>query len=100
MRIWLALMCLAFTGAASALETARALAASGAPQLALARVEQRQPADPRAAGWAEWEALRLVLLVELERNAEALGRAAALPGGLPQPVLRRCLLAAARAAGG
>ena len=90
--------CLAFSGAASALETARALAAAGAPRLALDRVEQRQPVDTRAARWAEWEALRLALLVELERNPEALLRAAALPGGLPQPALRRCLLAAAQAA--
>ena len=98
MRIWLALMLLASAGAAPALETARGLAASGAPHLALARVEQLQPREPAAPRWAEWEALRLALLVELKRNDEALKRAAALPDNLPQPALRLCLLAAARAA--
>ena len=98
MRIPIALICLAFAGAAPALDTARNLAASGAPRLALARVEQLQPNDPGAARWAEWEVLRLGLLVELGRNDEALKRAAALPANLPQPALRQCLLAAARAA--
>jgi len=82
----------------SALETTRGLAASGAPRLALARAEQLQPTDPGAARWAEWEVLRLGLLVELGRNDEALKRAAELPANLPQPALRQCLLAAARAA--
>ena len=98
MRILFALICLAFAGAASALDTARDLAASGAPRLALARAEQLQPNDPGAARWAEWEVLRLGLLVELGRNDEALKRAAELPANLPQPALRQCLLAAARAA--
>ena len=98
MRIPIALICLAFAGAASALDTARNLAASGAPRLALARVEQLQPTDPGAARWAEWEVLRLGLLVEVGRNDEALKRAAELPSNLPQPALRQCLLAAARAA--
>jgi hypothetical protein len=98
MRILLALTCLAITGAASAWETARGFVASGAPHLALARVEQLQPRDPAAARWAEWEVLRLNLLVELKRSDEALKRAAALPVNLPQPALRQCLLAAARAA--
>jgi hypothetical protein len=94
----LALILLASAGAAPALETARGLAASGAPQLALARVEQLQPREPAAPRWGEWEALRLALLVDLKRNDEALKRAAALPDNMPQPVLRLCLLAAARAA--
>jgi hypothetical protein len=98
MQTWLALMLLACAGAAPALETARGLAASGAPHLALARVEQLQPREPAAPRWGEWEALRLALLVDLKRNDEALKRAAALPDNLPQPVLRLCLLAAARAA--
>jgi hypothetical protein len=98
MRIVLTLICLACAGAASALETARGLAASGAPQLALARVEQLQPREAGAPGWTEWEALRLTLLVDLKRNDEVLRRAAALPAGMPQPALRQCLLAAARAA--
>ena len=98
MRILLALICLGCAGAASALESARGLAASGAPQLALARVEQLQPRAAGAPGWTEWEALRLALLVVLKRNEEVLRRAAALPSGMLQPALRQCLLAAARAA--
>lgn len=92
------MICIASAGAASGLETARSLAASGAPHLALARVEQLQPRDSGAPRWAEWEALRLDLLVELKRHAEALERAAALPKELPQPQLRQSVLAATRAA--
>lgn len=89
---------MAFAGAAPALETARSLAASGAPRLALARVEQLQPGEPAAPRWAEWEALRLALLVDLKRNEEVLKRAAALPDNAPPPALRSCLISAARAA--
>lgn len=94
----LLLLALVAARGAPALETARELAGAGAPQLALARVEQLQPRAPQAPRWAEWEALRLELLAELGRNEEALARAQALPGDLPQPWLRRSLLAAARAA--
>ena len=83
---------------AAALETARNLAASDAPHLALARVELLQPRDPGAPRWADWEALRLTLLVGLKRNGEVLKRAAALPAGMPQPALRLVLQAATRAA--
>jgi hypothetical protein len=83
---------------AAALETARGLAATGAPHLALARAEQLQPRDTAAPRWAEWEALRMSLLVRLQRHDEALRRAGALPAGMPQPALRQCLLDAARAA--
>lgn len=98
MRILIALICLACAGAASALETARDLAATGAPHLALARIEQLQPRDANAPRWADWESLRLDLLVALKRNHEVLKRVAALPEDLPQPSLRRSLIAAARAA--
>lgn len=101
MRILLALLLAACAGAVIAqetYETARSLAESGAPRLALARVEQLQPRDPSAPRWAEWEALHLSLLVELKRNEEALKRAAVLPNGMPPQALRSCLLSAARAA--
>jgi hypothetical protein len=98
MQILLLLICLVFAGAASALEAARELAASGASRLALARAEQLQPGDSGAPRWAEWEALRMRLLVGLKLNDEALKRAAGLPGNLPQAALRQCLIAAARAA--
>ena len=96
MQILLTLICLVCAGAASALETALGLAASGASQLALARVEQLQPRAPAAPGWPEREVLRLALLVDLRHNEEVLKRAAALPPGMPQPALRQCLLAAER----
>jgi hypothetical protein len=83
---------------AAALETARELTASGASRLALARVEQLQPRDPGAARWAEWEALRMRLLVGLKLNDEALKRAAGLPANMPPAALRQCLLDAGRAA--
>jgi hypothetical protein len=98
MRLLLALIFLGFASAAWALETARGLAASGAPHLALGRVEQLQPHENTAPRWAEWEALRLALLVDLKRNDEVLKRAAVLPGNLPPALQRSCLLSAARAA--
>ncbi len=97
MRVFLALLIFLCSGAASALDTARGLAASGAPGLALARIEELQPRDPAAPLWAEWEALRMRLLVGLGRHAEALKRAEALPASMPRPLLRACLLAAAQA---
>lgn len=100
MRVLLAVIGLALSGNASALETARALVDSRAPQLALARAEALQPADPSAPLWAEWEALRLRALVDLERRDEALKRVAALPASMPLPALRQCLLAAMQAATG
>jgi hypothetical protein len=96
MRILLALLLVVAAGSATALETARALAASGATRLALARVEQLQPKDPAAPSWREWEALRIELLAALGRHAEALQRVEALPPGTPRPLLRASLLAAAR----
>jgi len=58
-------------------ETTRRIAATGATALALARVDELQPKDPRAARWAQWEALRVGLLVDLGRDADALERATA-----------------------
>lgn len=65
------------------LEPAARLARSGAPQLALARVERDQPAQANSPQWLQWEALRLSLLVELKRDQEALQRAAQLPPEIP-----------------
>ena len=99
MRALLALVLFVCTGAASALEMARALAASGAPHLALARVEQLEPREQTTPRWPEWETLRINLLVAVGRNAEALQRVDALPASMPRPRLRECLLAAAKAGG-
>jgi len=98
MRILLVLTCLLWAGAAPALETARELAAAGAPRLALARIAERQPGERAAPGWADWEVLRLELLVELGRNDEAIKRAEMLPDNLPPAALKACLLFAGRAA--
>jgi hypothetical protein len=100
MRALLALTCLFWAAAAPALETARALAAAGAPQLALARVVELQPRERAAPAWAEWEALRLDLLVALGRHGEVLKRVTMLPDGMPPRALKACLLAASRAAAG
>ncbi len=80
------------------LDIARRLASAGAPQLALNRVEQSQPRDAAAPRWAEWEMLRFNLLFQLNRYADVLQRAAALPAGMPAAPLREALSLAARAA--
>jgi hypothetical protein len=100
MRLLLAFACLPAAGVALALDSARELAAAGAPALALARVEWLQPADPAAARWLDWEVLRLELLARLKRHDEALKRASVPPEDLPPPALRRWLLQAAHAAVG
>jgi len=81
-----------------ALEIAQTLADAGAPRLALNRVESFQPTENEAPRWANWEALRLRLLLRLGRYSEMLQRAAALPASVPVTPLRDCLELAARAA--
>jgi hypothetical protein len=97
MRVLIALILLACAGVSWGLETARGLAASGAPALALARIEELQPRDSAAPLWGEWEVLRMRVLVSLGRHEEALKRAALLPATMPRPLLRACLIAAAQA---
>ncbi|MBI4193928.1 MAG: hypothetical protein HY526_02495 [Betaproteobacteria bacterium] len=80
------------------LETARRLAASGAPQLALNHIERSQPRDPAAPRWAEWEALRLNSLAQLDRHPDLLLRVSALPPTMPAPQMREALMLATRAA--
>jgi hypothetical protein len=71
------------------LETTRRLAQAGAAELALSRADDLQPKDPRAPRWAEWEALRVGLLVRLDRDDEALKRATpAAERELPERVAR------------
>jgi hypothetical protein len=65
------------------LDIAMQLARNGAPQLALVRVERDQPMQVDAPQWWQWETLRLSLLVELNRAAEASQRAALLPAEVP-----------------
>lgn len=101
-RLWFVFLFWAATAFAAeggdALDSARRLMDSGAPQLALNRVLRSQPRDIAAPDWAEWETLRLKLLLRTGRHEEALQRAAALPAGMPAAFLRESLSLAGRAA--
>ena len=85
-------------GTPDAFEITRRLAASGAPQTALARIAQLQPATPAAPRWGDWEQLRCELLYQLNRHQELAQRVATLPSTAPDKVARVCLLQGARAA--
>ncbi|MEO8442892.1 MAG: hypothetical protein ABI547_10415, partial [Betaproteobacteria bacterium] len=85
-------------GVPDAFEITQRYADTAAPQLALARVEQLQPAAPTAPRWADWEQLRCILLARLARHQELTKRVAALPPAAPEKVVRTCLLQGARAA--
>jgi hypothetical protein len=100
-RILLFVSCFLALSAALAgepIETASRLASGGAPQLALAHVEQNQPAREDLPQWLPWEALRLDLLGELHLYQEVLARVAELPPDLPPEFLQRARLRAAEAA--
>ncbi len=85
-------------GVPDAFEITQRFADSGAPQIALARVEQLQPAAPSAPRWGDWEQLRCALMYRLNRHQELAQRVAALPANAPEKVVRFCLLQGARAA--
>jgi hypothetical protein len=85
-------------GVPDAFEITQRYADNSAPQLALARVEQLQPAASTAPRWADWEQLRCTLLSRLSRYQELTRRVAALPPGAPDKVVRMCVLQGARAA--
>lgn len=92
---WLA--CLAGGAHAdNSLDIAAQLARGGAYQLAYQRVERDQPLTVTSE-WPHWEALRLSLLVELQRDPDALQRAAQLAAQLPAAAVAP-YLPAARAA--
>ncbi|MFZ9150078.1 MAG: hypothetical protein ACO22T_02770 [Burkholderiales bacterium] len=92
--------------AADELAATRSLAKAGAVQLALQRVELLQPAGtaspPKAAspaaGWADWERLRLQLLASRAANDQLLQRVAALPTGVEPALAADFHAAAARSA--
>lgn len=97
--LWLFLALAGTVRADTSFDAAIQLARSGAPQLALARVERVQPAEGGSPQWWRWEALRLSLLADLGRDAEVMQRYAQLPGEIPVPVLavyRSLALAAMR----
>jgi len=96
--IVLILLLLAAATPAMALETTRELLANGAPQLALDRVERRQPSETTAPQWADWELLRLQALFELKRYEDVLARARGLPSSLPERARQQALALAARSA--
>ena len=70
-------------GVPDAFEITQRYADQNAPQLALARVEQMQPAAMNAPRWADWEQLRCALLSRLSRHQELTKRVVALPPGAP-----------------
>lgn len=82
----------------NALDAARRLGDAGMLELALHRVEQSQPRAAAAPAWAEWETLRLDLLLRNGRHGEVLQRAAVLPAEMPAAFLRASLAVAVRAA--
>ena len=87
----LLLLLLPWTAAADSLALARQYLQMGLPRLALARVEREQPANPQAAGWLEWESLRLTLLAETHQPDRLLERVAALPKDLPADFRQKAL---------
>lgn len=60
------------------LAATRGLAQAGAVHLALRRIDVLQPPDTTASSWAEWEHLRLEMLMRLGRHEELLRRAGLL----------------------
>lgn len=80
------------------LDGVQRLAAAGAAQLALTRLERSQPGDAASPRWAEWEVLRFKLLWQLNRHSELLARASGLPAAMPATPLVECLTLAVRAA--
>jgi hypothetical protein len=85
-------------GVPEPLDIARRFADAGALQMALARVEQQQPAAVSAPRWGDWEQLRCTLMYRLNLHQELARRIAALPATAPPDVARFCLLQGARAA--
>ena len=85
-------------GVPDAFEITQRFADASAPQLALARVEQLQPAAPAGPRWADWEQLRCTLLSRLARHQELTRRVSALSPATPDKVVRTCVLQGARAA--
>ncbi len=79
-------------------EITQRVASAGAPQVALMRIDQLQPAAPSAPRWGDWEQLRCALMHELKRHQDLIQRVAALPTDVSAPVLRACLMQGARAA--
>lgn len=96
--IVLAALVFASVHTASALETTRQLLESGAPRLALDRVERQQPRDTASTQWAEWELVRLRALFALGRHKELVARAGAAASRLPEGERRSALALAAQAA--
>ena len=95
---WLLIFGLAVALAARAAEdvtSTRAMVNAGALELALARIETLQPADPTAPRWADWEALRCDVLTRLNRNDEILARVRKVTPDAPPAA---CFIDAARAA--
>lgn len=77
--------------AADSFQTAQQFYQTGAPHLALARIERDQTAQPDQAIWYEWESLRLTLLSETKQAAEILKRVKLYPDNAPHDFLQKAL---------
>lgn len=87
------------TPVAEPINLARRMVLAGALDLALARVEQEQPRESSAAGWGDWELLRLELLWRKGRDADLLKRVGGYRSlALPERASAGILAFAARAA--
>ena len=93
--VLIAMMAVSAAHAADEIAATRSLAEAGAIQLALQRVDMLQPASVTApfpksaspvANWADWERLRLQLLVSRGENDRLLQRVAAMPAGVEAAV--------------
>lgn len=79
------------------LEAAYRIANSGAPQLALERVERLQPQAGKES-WADWEWLRLHILARLQRHQDLLARVAMLPHDAPSHLAKQAFVEGVRTA--
>ena len=77
--------------AADSFQAAQQFYQTGAPHLALARIERDQTAQPDQAIWYEWESLRLTLLSETKQAAEILKRVKLYPANAPRDFLQKAL---------
>ncbi|HCA27298.1 MAG TPA: hypothetical protein DEP05_06610 [Betaproteobacteria bacterium] len=75
------------------------LADAGAPQLALAALEQSPPSRQQHPGqWLSWQSLHISLLARLNQSQAVLDQVKTLPANAPAALLRPADWAAARAA--
>ena len=85
---------------ATTLDAVAAVARQGAPELALAEIEEARRKGSDEAPWFDWEALHWTLLAQLKRWPELLQRTENLPPDTPDRVRRLAVWMRAQAAFG